>query len=386
MVTYYQIIRPLIKKAFYLLYAGALRVLSCLFFWIWPKALNPESINKILLVKMERIGDLVLSTPPIRAVREHFPHSHISIIADPSTKQIIENDPHLNEVIVYDVKGIHRSPGQKIRFIRNLRSREFDLGIDLTTRDFFFTPVWLLYLSGTKITLGLDNFGRGFLFNIKVKSYRQPKPLTEEVLYILSPFGIDTSDIKPKLFVSNEDKDYIQQYLNREDINKKDLLIAIHPGGYYETQRWRKDGYANVAQHLIKKYSARVFFVGSRKEKALVNEIIALTADKPINLAGKISLGQLMALISRCQLFIGNSSGPLHIAAGLNVPTISFLGPAIPERWQPQGKKNIVFRKDLPCSPCELGYCWRKDFTCMREITPEEVIEAVDRQLQIARR
>lgn len=381
MSIYYKVIRPLIKNIFYSLCASFLRILSFLFFWIRPKPLDYRNINRILLIKIERIGDLVLSTAAIRAIRRHFPHSSITIIVNPYTKAIVDSDPHLDEVVIYDAQGKHRSLIEKICFIRNLRSREFSLAIDLDTRSFFFTPVWLVYLSGAKITLGLNSLGRGFLFNIKVKPYQKPKPLAEEVLHILSPLKITTSDIQPRLFLSREDESYIQKYLNKEGIGKGSLLIGIHPGGYYETLRWIKDGYNKVAQYLIRKYKAKVCFVGSHKEKELINEIMALMNEEPINLAGKISLGQLMVLISRCNLFIGNSSGPLNIALGFDIPTISFLGPSVPERWWPQGEKNIVFRRNLPCSPCESGYCFRGDFACMREIKPEEVIDAVDKQL-----
>jgi len=385
-VLYYETIRPLLKRTFYFVIEVALRILSILVFWVHPKPLDLERIHKILLIKMERVGDLVLSTPAIRAIKEKFPGSCISLIINPYTKEIIEKDPGLDEVIVYDAKRAPRSLRAKIQFVRELRNRGFDLGIDLSTRDFFFLPVWLLYLSKIKITLGLDNLGRGFLFNIKVKPYSKPKPLAEEILHILSPLGIATSDIKPKLSFSDADKSYIRRLLNKERIKESDFLTCIHPGGIYETKYWRKDGYSKVTQHLISKYGAKVIFVGSQEEKELVDEIIALTNEKPINLVGKTSLGQLMVLISGCHLFIGNNSGPLNIAVGLNIPTISFLGPSIPERWSPQGEKDVVFRKDLPCSPCNFGYCYRKDFACMRDIRPEEVIEAVDRQLQFTGR
>ena len=380
MCIYYKIIRPLIKRIFYLLCVLILKALSFLIFWIHPKKLDAERIDKILLIKMERLGDTVLSTPAIRAVKEHFPCSHITLIVNPYVKPIVESDPHLDELVVYDSKRIHKNLIQKRRFITNLRSKRFDLAVDLSTRDFFFTPVWLVYLSGARITLGLDNLGRGLLFNIKIKPYSKPKHLTEEVLHILSPLGIDTSDVQLRLFVS-DDKNYIQGLLVKEGVKECDFLISIHPGGVYETKYWRREGYAKVAQYLIREYKAKVIFVGNQYEKELVDKIINLMGDKPINLAGEISLRQLMTLISRCRLFIGNNSGPLHIATAFNIPTISFLGPSIPERWRPQGERHIVFRRDLPCSPCELGYCYRNDFACMREISSGEVIDAVDRQL-----
>ncbi len=186
MSIYYLFIRPSIRKIFYLVGTFLLNALSYLFFWVRPKPIDVEKIHKILLIKMERMGDLILSTPAIRAIKRQCSNAHISIIINPYTKEIIENDLTLDEVMIYDSQKIHKSLNQKIGFIQELRARRFDLAIDLSTRDFLFKPVWLSYLSGAKFTLGLNNFGRGFLFNIKVKPYPKPRPLTEEILHILS--------------------------------------------------------------------------------------------------------------------------------------------------------------------------------------------------------
>lgn len=382
--AYYKYIRPEIKKIYYFSLGAVLRITSFFLFWIRFKTPVIKQVRKILLIKMERIGDLVLSTPAIRAIRKNFPDCHITIIVNRYTEEIIKQDPNVDDVIVYDIRGLHRSLMQKIGFIKNLRRSGYDLAVDLSTRAFLFTPVWLSYLSRANLTLGLDNFGRGFLFNMKVKPYSEPRSLAEEVLHILSPLGIASSDIQPRLFLSGEDKSYIQELLKKKEVEEDDLLAVVHTGGYYKTQHWTNEGYAEVARHLIRKYKAKVFFVGSHKERELLNKIIALINEESINLIGdETSLGQLMALISRCHLFIGNNSAPLQIAAAFNIPTISFLGPTLPKKWSPQGKRHIVIRKDLPCSPCELGYCYRGDFACMKEITPREVIDAVDRQLKL---
>jgi lipopolysaccharide heptosyltransferase II len=348
-------------------------------FWIRPRPLKQDQVHNILLIKLERIGDVVLSTPAIRAIKSFFPDSNISIVVNLYTKPLIKNDPHINEVYTYDKR---KSLKKKIHFIKELRRKKFDLAVDLGTRDLLFTSVWLLSLSKTRIAVGLNNFGRGFLYNYKVSPSSTPLPYSQEVLNILAPLGITDVDIQPKLYLSEEDITYIQDYLTSMGIKSGDLLIGIHPGGYFKTLRWTKHGYAQVADYLITKYNAKVFFLGSTKEQPLVDEVVRLMKEKPIDVAGKTSLGQLMALISQCQLFIGGSSGPLNIALGLEVPTISFLGPSIPERWWPQGEKHIVLRKDLPCSPCRSGYCFRGDIACMVNITKEEVIEAVDKQLQ----
>jgi len=378
MAIYYEHIKPLIRKIYYSSFALFLNILSFLLFWIRPKPVNKEQIQRILLIKMERLGDLVLTTPAIHALRQHFPQSTISMIVNSYSREIIEHDPHLDEVYVYDAQGLHKTLKGKIQFIKKLRLKKFDLAVDLGTRDFLLMPPFLLYLSGAKMTVGLNNLGRGFLFNLKVKPYPKPRPLTEEICHILFPLGITYSDTKPKLFLSGEDKDDVEQYLRGKNIREGDILVGIHPGAYFKTIRWTKEGYAKVADHIITRYKAKVFFVGGPKEKELADEIAALMANKPFNRAGKTSLGQLMALTSKCHLFIGGSSGPFNIALGFDIPTISFMGPSIPERWWPQGEKHIVFRKDLPCSPCESAYCWKKDFSCMTGITAQEVIKAVD--------
>ena len=381
MAVYYEYIRPLIKELYYSFFASFLNVLSCLLFWIRPKPVKNEFIQRILLIKMERIGDLVLTTPAIRALRQHFPTSTISMIVNSYSREIIEHDPHLDDVYVFDKQGIHKTLKGKIQFVKKLRLRTFDLAVDLGTRDFLLLSPVLLSLSGARITLGLNNLGRGFLFNTKVRPYPKPRPLTEEICHILSPLGITCSDTQPELFLSDENRDSVEQYLSRNKIKEDDILVGIHPGAYYETIRWTKEGYAKVADHLMTKYHAKVFFVGGPKEKELVDEIAAMMANTPFNHAGKTSLGQLMALTSKCHLFIGGSSGPFNIALGFDIPTVSFMGPSIPERWRPQGEKNIVFRRDIPCSPCESGYCWKKDLSCMTGITAHEVIEAVDKQI-----
>jgi lipopolysaccharide heptosyltransferase II len=381
-MVYYNLIRPVLKRIYYFTCISALRALSFLLFWVRPKKLDAGHVRKLLVVKLERIGDLVLSVPAIHALKRKFPESHITLVVNPYTKAIVSNDPSIDEIIVFDSNGPHSGFRGKMSLLGLLRSRRFDVAIDLSTRDFFFLPVWLTCLSGAHLTLGLDNFARGFLFNIKVKPKMMPRPLSEEVLHILSPLNVTTSELRPELFLSEEDRHYIKGYLESEGITETDTLVCVHNSGFFKTQHWVKEGYSEVARHLIKRYHAKVFFVGSENEKTMVNEIINMIHERPFNLAGEISLGQLMALISRCHLFIGSSSGPLHIAVGLNIPTVSILGPTVPERWNPQESNHIILRKDLPCSPCESGHCWKTDYACMRHITVQEVISATDRQLE----
>ncbi len=373
-----KIIRLRIKSTLCRVLDVILNIVGFLLFWIRPKTFEKEKIKSILIIKLERIGDLVLSTPAIRALRNEFPESPITVVVNLYTRPIIENDPVLDEVLVYEKAW---SLLKKINFIRKLRKESFDLAIDLGTRDLSFFSVLLTALSGAKISMGLNNFGRAFLCNYKIKPNKTPLPYAQEVLNILQPLNLSSQSIQPELFTSKENAEYIDKFLNEKNIKKSDVVVGIHPGGYFETLRWTKEGYFKITQYLIEKYNAKVFFVGNSKETELITGVISSISDKVFNVAGQLTLGQTMALISKSCLFMGGSSGPLNIALGFDIPSVSFLGPSIPERWWPQGDKHIVLRKDLECSPCRSGYCLRKDFLCMRSITIEEVRESVDKQL-----
>lgn len=378
---YYIVIRPLLRRIYYSTIAGILHIISFLLFWIRPKYFDSKQIKRIVLIKMERIGDLVLSTPAITAIRKVFTQSHISIIVNSYTKGLIANDPHIDEVIVYDA-GQYKTKQDRKQFFQNLQSKHFDLGVDLTTRDFFLLPAWLLYRSGAGIRVGLDNLGRGLLFHIKVKPRKGTYPYAQEVLHILMPLGIKSETAQPRLHSSEKDSNFIHNLLLNKGIKNDTSLVCIHAGGNFPTQCWNDEGYTCVADYLINQHKAQVCFVGSSKEKEKVKRIIQLMQGQAVNFAGELSLSQLTAFMAQCNLFIGSSSGPLHMAVGFNIPTISILGPTVYQRWSPQGDNHIVLRRNLPCSPCGLDYCWKGDFACMNQIKPQEVIEAVDKQLR----
>ena len=378
--VYYSFIRPAVKNLYYFTVDVFLKIFSFLFFWVRPKSINKDNIKRILVIKLERIGDLILSLPALREIRSYFPESKIYMITSPYTKDILETSPYIDELLVYDKNTPLRD---KISFVKTLRKYCFDLAIDLTTRNFMFLPVWILAFSKSKVTLGLNNHGRAFLYNIKVKPYPFIEVYGKEVMHILEPLGIESDDYKPQLSVSKESEEFIHRFFKEKNVDEEAIKVVIHPGGYYEALRWEERNYAKISKHLINSHKAIIFFVGTEGEYQLIERIISYINPslKTFNLAGKLLLSQTMALIKNAGLFIGNSSGPLHIACGFDVPTISFLGPSIPERWWPQGKKNIVFRGRLSERDYSIEYSQNKDYRSLKKITVDEVIKAIDKQL-----
>lgn len=382
-VYWKQIRQPLklkIKRYYLFIRKLTLSLFSFLLFWQKRIVFLPADVKKILVIRIDRIGDVVLSTPTLRALREHFPQAHIALMLRPETEALLLENPSINEIIIYEKRGFIES----LRFILDLRKRRFDLAIDLIW-DYPLKSALLVYLSGAKYRLGYDIAGRGIFFNVRVTSDKKDKHTIERTLDVVRTVGVDTPNREPEIVVSSQSKKAIYEFLSQHNISQEDLVVGIHPGGHYPTQRWSKEGFARVGDEIAKRYGAKVIIVGSSGETELVQGVVGLMETEPVNMAGT-SLEQLIALIDRCYLFICNNSGPLHIAVALKTPTVSTMGPTIPQRWWPIGDNHMVIRKDLPCSPCNLGYCPRETHDCMRLITPEEVIETVKRQMKELKR
>lgn len=268
----------------------------------------------------------------------------------------------------------------KIGLVKSLRIDSFDLAVDLTC-DYTLLPALWTYLSGAKYRVGYDIYGRGFLFNKAVKHGRKHIHAIDEILNIVRSIGLDTQDKQPRISVTYKAKEIVRQFLSQMDIDDDNLLVGIHPGGHYPTQRWLEKRFAAVADRIMDKYkAARLVLIGSWQDEEVIRRIEQNMKNEPIVFLSQ-SLKGLLALIQRCQLLIGNNSGPLHMATAVDTPTVSTMGPTIPERWRPYGENHIVIRKDLPCSPCNSGYCRLKTHDCMKLITVEEVFEAADTQL-----
>jgi len=356
-------IKKIIKTA---LIAG-LGLTKYLFFWVRPKKIG--NAQNILIIKLERIGDIVLSTPAVHAVKKRFPDSRIIAVIPEKFIPIIENDPALDEIIPYSQKN------GLIPLIIELRKKNIDLAIDLTTREFSFKGELIAALSSSKVTLGSNVANRGFLFNLKSEAYRNPVYLTKEVLHILSPLGVDETETLPKLYASKEYQEEAKKFFTANN-HIMGPVVCIHPFGHYPSQEWGVKNYALLIQYIVSRHKALLFLTGTGSEAKVIDEIIARSGVPAYNLAS-LRLAQSIAYISMADFFIGSSSGPLHIATGFNIPTIAIIGPTIRKRWQWEDANHIVIEKDPGCKPCP-GRCVKNNYSCIQSITPQEVMATLD--------
>ncbi len=334
-----------------------------------------DEIRTILVIKIDRIGDIVVSLPGLKALREAFPEARISILVKEGRDKLLNGIPWIDEVISYD--GF-------IRAARYLKQFKFDLAIDLLM-EYTIKTALLAYVISRKYSVGFDIEGRGCFFNLKSKPSPENKHMSQHILdLVIKISGLSPKTAMSKIFylkipILEENRRCIEPFLSENGVQKQDLLIGIHPGGNYPSQRWPIERFSRIINNIIERYQAKVVIMGDAKDMAIIEKAMKLVKRKGVITAIGLPLDKLATLISMTDLLICNNSGLLHMGCALDVPTISTMGPTDPHLWRPMGEKNVVIRKNLSCSPCTRGWCIRHD--CMKLITTEEVTEAVQSQL-----
>lgn len=332
---------------------------------------------RILLTRTDRLGDVVLSTPAIKATREKYPKAHIAFMVRPYAREIIEGNPDLNEVIVYDKYGKHRSLFSTVMFALSLRKKKFDLAIMLHPTN----RVHLIaFLAGIPKRVGFDR-KLAFLLTNRMPHTKEKgeKHELEYTLDLLRLADISAKGRELSVTVCKKDVVTAGKMLEEYHVGFGVPLMAVNPGASCASKRWTPENFAILCDNLAKKFRARILIVSDRSNAEFANAVAGKMRHEPVNLAGKTTVGELAALLSKCALFISNDSGPVHIASALKVPVISIFGrndPGLsPRRWAPTYEKSVVFHKDPGCDPC-LAHTCKKGFKCLHAVTPEEVLSA----------
>lgn len=327
------------------------------FIWIlslilkMPKSPIAGKPKAILLIRLDRLGDLVLSIPVIDNLRLSFPDADITILVRKYLHGLAGIIQNIDEVIVYE--GL-------INTARALRQHDFDIAIDMLF-DYKLKSAFLAFFSGASKRVGFQGGFREIFFTDSIKSEVKGRSMVDINLDIIKSLGIPVKVRTPRIDLGNVSE------------TGKDTVV-IHPGGYYPSQRWDADRFAEIAKRIKDDYEVDVIILGGPGEECLVEGMMRKLKDVKIEVAFS-DMQDLALRLSRSSLLICNNSGPLHLAAALGVPTVSTMGPTDPNLWWPQGENNTVIRKDLPCSPCGKGRC--KKHKCMESITVEEVFDKV---------
>ena len=333
---------------------------------------------KLLIIKLSSLGDVILSTPGLRAIREKFPHHKISFLVGEESKEVLLRCPYIDELLVVDLKNKDKGLRGLLNIARSLSKKNFDLVIDLQNNR---ASHLLSFFSLSTERYGYDNHKCGFLLNHRIKDERPSLDPVTHQFRVLKMLGIDLRDNRLELWPSKEDEEYVDNFLNREWLSADQKIIGINISASkrWLTKAWPKGQLAKLCDELGLR-NIRVMITGTENDTQEANALAAMVKNtKVINACGKTSVNQLAALIKRCSLYISADSSPLHIAAAVNVPVIAFFGPTDPARHMPPAKHYVIIRRELDCSPCYKPKCRHKQ--CMNLITVEEVLEAIDKLL-----
>ncbi len=328
---------------------------------------------KILLIRLSSLGDIVLTTPAIRAVRANFPNAHIAMLVAKQSADILRENPHLNEIITFDRLAKDKDTGEMWRVVRLLRERKFTLAIDLQRK--FRTEI-LMYFSGAT-----ERVGKGRLCTVRVPEQGN-KHATEHYFDILHAVGIPAEDQKLELFLAeSERRDAVQRLKAAGSVAGK-LKVGLFPGAGWKLREWMPERFAAIGNRLVEHFNANVLIFGGQQESELVQKVANFMEMPAIPFAGNLQMRQLAACIEQCDLFLTNDTGPMHIAAGVGTRTVSLFGPGNHIRFQPLGVEHQIIRHDVPCSPCKQFTDKCKDNICMKGIGVDEVWHSISRALR----
>jgi len=341
-----------------------------------------KEIKKILIIRTDGLGDVVMSTPAFSALRDIFPQSNITLLAGSWSKNLVEAMPTFDRIIYFDMPWIVKRQRKKLtklfKIIKKLRTENFDLIIDI--RGDFRNNIFM-YLCNGKYRVGFNITGCNFLLTHVVPiDENHPVNASLSLINFLKPENMKEYTLN--LWITKEDRDFADLFLGENGINNN-IVVIIHPGTKWYGRRWKAERYAKIADSLIEKYSAKVILAGSSSELELIRNIANLMKRAPIKAAGKTSLRQFLALLKKSDLFIGLDSGPMHMAAAMGVKVVALFGPARTDAVGPWGNGHIVVthQKDFTCSPCAQTVCKRPDNSCMDAIKVDEVWEVVEQQI-----
>lgn len=356
--------------------------------------------NKILIINPFGIGDVIFSLPIVEILKEYFPDSFIGYVCNKRVSTLLEKNTNIDKIFIYE-KDDFRNIWRKSKFhcIRKIfsffgaiRKGHFDVSIDLSLG---YQSSLILKLIGIKKRIGFNYRNRGKFLNCKIDiNGFDGKHVIEHYLDLLKPLNIDISkcNIQPKIYASELSLNWAQDIFEENGIKHEDLMIGIIPGCGAswgvdaKYRRWGNKNFASLADELIEEYNAKILLFGNSKESPLCKDVEAIMKNSVINLCGKTSIDQMAALMTKCRLIITNDGGPLHMAVGLGVSTVSVFGPVDEKVYGPYpvSKKHIVVsKKDLSCRPCYKRFKYNicENRICLESIMVDEVFKACQKIL-----
>lgn len=350
---------------------------------LWVDHAVPADPRSILIIRLDTIGDVLLSEPAISALRRRFPSARIDLITRGSGKALLEGNRHVDAHIVFDApwyanwRGLRISWRRELRrtlaCLRELRREKYDLAVELRGdyRDLLFAVA-----TGARVVVGSSWRGGRFLLDhdapVDLDAHR-----VELALTVAATAGADPRPAAPKLYLNRLERALAQELLPE----KRAIYIAMHLGAGFPSKCLPVSTFADVAKELWTRWGASLIVLGGPEDRPIVDSFLGNLPFQPLDLAGKLTLKETAAVLERCRLFVGNDSGPMHMAAAVGTPVVAFFGPSEPRNYRPYGVDYRIVEVDLDCRPCDHVHCVHDVNYCMTSISPERIIVACNELL-----
>jgi heptosyltransferase-1 len=347
-----------------------------------PLKIDSAPIKQILLIRLRRIGDIVMTTPSLTSLRQEFPDAHITYVVEAPYRELVDGHPALDEVFV-----LPRKPGNRefLAHIRQLRRRHYDILID-----FHGGPrAYLLSLFvHARWKIGYRIKYKHFAYDIRVP--REPETgywhSVENHFQLIKTIRPDIRAIPPLSLppVQDSEKATVRECLSRFQLLAQPFLV-LHIGAGNDFRDWGHDKLQQLLDKLLQLPRTAVVLIGAPDDLEKEAKLMANTPQRLFSLVGKLNLREVQELISRAVLFVGPDSGPMHIAATTSTPIVAYFGPTLPANFGPWQAEAVILEKEFDCRPCPQRECRHGDIRCLQSITPDDVFQAVQDRLDPAR-
>jgi len=335
-------------------------------------------MKRILIIEVNWLGDILFTTPAIRAIRQSNPNSFIGCLVVPRCTDMLRDNPNIDELIILDEAGAHRRLWGKIALIWELRKKRFDTVISFHRS---MSRILIVALAGISRRVGYCTKKRSWLLTDRVAQPSRGLHRVEYFLKLTRSVGMDTGARNYDFYISETHVSGGDKILRNIGITEGEDFFVINPGANWPPKRWSREKFTGLCELLKKRYGKKIVITGAKKDTSLGQHIIDMSGSSAVSICGGTTLGELAAVMRRASLVISNDSGPMHIAVSQGVPTIALFGPTSPEITGPYGDSEyiVISRWDDCKLPCYDSECNR--YRCMEAISVDEVLGAVEKLL-----
>lgn len=337
---------------------------------------------KILLIQLRRIGDIIMTTPAVRLLRQSFPQATIDYLTEPMGKAILDGNPHLDEVLIYDRK-------HGLRQILEARKRRYDAVVD-----FMGNPrtALLTGLSRAEKKVGFRHSGRTLYYNLRVPIPKEPEyvasrkmKLAEALMAAAEGAHPESPSPVPEVFLTRDDQAFADTWMREERLGQTPFVVMA-PVHRHAVRQWRGEGFRHVALQLVHKKNLRVYLAWGPSEKEIV-EKIREGHEEAIGLLPSTRFREMGAIIKKAKFVVTNDSGAMHLSVSMGTPTVTIYGPTRPIDWNPslsggnnQEKHTAVTAPDVACLGCHYGAC-PVGHLCMKHLSADHVLAACEKYI-----